>query len=144
MAHAWTPKEVRTTCIIQLALYILLTFLNLYFFVTRVIRLKHAGFFKMMSLILQLVFTVNIALQSLKLYTFSTIGQLSDADKNLQSLLIVELSVIFFELDCVLHSVFVIKYWILSKKMQLVAKSDQESATEDSDIECRAGVIFAV
>jgi hypothetical protein len=91
------------------ALFAVLTIINLWYFVFRVCRLDQKSYHVMMFILLQVCFTSYITE-----YLLIFLGVPHGAA------ICVVLSDLYICLDCVVHICFVIKYWILARKIKCV------------------------
>lgn len=115
-------------CIVFIT-YSLLSLVNIYYFVARIRKLDHKSFHLTMFVLLQICYTTYIA-------EWAIIYQ---ANNYAPSNIPYYLSTISFSANELLHSIFVCKFWLLSRKINNVMHK-----TIDSTLDKQAKVLLIV
>ena len=103
---------------------ILMTILNFYYLVTRITKLDKKHYHVMMFSILQLVYTMLALSKYFKLSAYSIqvqmILQTTDSCMEKPLTVFAVCLSLFWGLNTFAHCIFIMKYWVLSFKMQTI------------------------
>lgn len=121
--------ELKHSCYIQAyvtySLYIPLTFLNIYYFKSRILKLQSKQFHLIMFVLLQLSFTMLITSMVInqQFYSQALLKSQGASDISKETLFALwrageVLFALFYAIDMVGHCVFAMRYWVLSLKIQ--------------------------
>lgn len=122
-AHSIDQTQIQS--IVLFVLYLILTAYNLLYFCTRILKLNLKKFHLMMFILLQLCYFSILTKSVFLWFTTST----DDFD------ILLSYDVYYF-LNEVVHSIFVVKYWVMAHKISLITRQK-----DDTYLECKAWAI---
>ena len=114
----------------------------LWYLVTKILKLQIKQFHALMLTAIVVTSLNMITNQSLKLNLAMNYDNLSSKSFNIQYNIYYYLTQVYFALDVMIHTVFVCKYWTLSKQLESIV--DGRIASDGSKINCQVTLILTL
>ena len=125
------PPDIYQTLISQawlnIILYTILTGANLYYFIVAILKLNEKQFHLGMLTLLQLTYLSTMIANGLKWRLAGAIANEDASNYHSKQLLVYwTFTYLFYSFNVIAHSVFVIKYWVLAKKIESILKGQND------------------